>query len=103
MPNDFERRQEEAILNQIEDPIQKDVAFAGFRAKDCFNAARISFYAAACYGACAAILEAGDHAGAFVCYMGCTGFITFQSFRSFRKIWQEGSIPTKRFILSFFG
>lgn len=97
MPNEFQQRQNKAILDQIEDPYQKDLTYVTLTVKDCFHQAITSATIAACFGACAALLEAaGDHLAALVCYAG------FVCYRGFRKTWQNFSIPIKSYILSFF-
>lgn len=56
----------------------------------------------ACYTTCAVLLELGDHAAGLLCYAGCSAFLGFASYRGFRTLWQEVSIPMKDYILSFF-
>lgn len=102
MPNDFEQRQNKIILDQIEDPYQKDLTYVTLTVKDCFNQVIVSATTAACFGACAALLEAGDHLAALVCYAGCSAYAGFICYRGFRKTWQNFSIPIKSYILSFF-
>lgn len=102
MANDFEERIEKEILNNIEDPYTKDLTFITLTAKDCIKQVATSSVAAACFGACAGLLEVGDHASALLCYTGCSFFSGFVCYRGFRKTWQQVSIPVKSYILSFF-
>lgn len=98
----FEDRNKKAILNQIEDPHAKDVANITFTIKDCLYQTAVCVTSGVFYSACAALLELGDHTSGLVCYAGCSAFMGYASYRGFRKVWQEVSIPLKDYVLSFF-
>ncbi len=100
--SDFEDRYKKAILDQIEDPHTKDVANISLTAKDCVYQSAVCITTGACYTACAVLLELGDHTAGLLCYAGCSAFVGFASYRGFRTLWQEVSIPMKDYILSFF-
>jgi hypothetical protein len=102
MPNDFENRQKELILNQIEDPYQKDIANIGLTATDCLKQVACAGVAGACFTGCAALFEVGDHSMALLCYIGCSAWAGAVSYRGFRRVWQGYSIPFKNYLLSFF-
>lgn len=102
----------EVVLQNIEDPHARDLAHIGYVLKDAaYILVRSGTVITGCYAACAALLEAGDHGLGILCFSGCTlytgamfvtGTNTFVQYTSFRKIWQQFSIPAKDFILSFF-
>ena len=99
MPNDFEDRQKKLILNQIEDPYQKDIANIGLTVADCLKQVACAGVAGVCFTGCAAL---GDHSMALLCYIGCSTWAGAISYRGFRRVWQSYSIPFKNYLLSFF-
>lgn len=100
MPNDFDDRNKAEILKNIQDPHQKDIANFTLTAKDLAFAAVIGGFYPSCLAWCAYLLtEVGDHAAAMLCYTACSGFLGIASYTSFRKIWQNYSIPAKNYLV----
>lgn len=100
MTNDFDQRNKEEILKNIEDPHQKDLANVALTTKDIAFVAAIGGFYPACLAWCAYLLsEVGDHASAMLCYVACSGFLGVASYTAFRKIWQNYSIPAKDYLV----
>lgn len=94
--------EKEKILEKIEDPYQKDWTYAVLTAKECFEQTQLLGVGVWCYYTCVTVMEVGDHFASLLCYAGCSAWTGYVSYRGFRKVWQNISIPFKSFIFKFF-
>jgi hypothetical protein len=103
MANDFEDRQKQEILKNIDDPHLKDLANFAITSKDISFQIVTVGVGAACFAACAHLLtEMGDHTSSVICYGICGSITGYSSYTAFRRIWQGYSIPAKDYIRKFF-